>query len=147
MSLSNKKAEELTLPQIISLLSFRKAKNVNLKNEHFIACPTCGNSSLKDYQKFCSCCGQKLNWDIFWKTEDNVEYLLDILEQDFLYWSKFTDIKESDEDSIALKKKAVKKVKGLKMKIEELEKILKPKLLDEDEDDEEELISDYSENE
>ena len=51
--------------ELVPAEEYRKCKLVNTKliNDYYYwACPRCGTTALRDYQSFCSGCGQKLRW-------------------------------------------------------------------------------------
>lgn len=75
MHLRSRKAEELNLRQIISLLSFRKPREAYLTDYKYCSwCPTCHGAIRVEYTKFCSNCGQKLSWNNVYKTLQKEEW-------------------------------------------------------------------------
>jgi len=57
------KAEDLNLKQIISLLSLRKPREVLFEDDAaYPLCPNCNSATVTDYQAYCVCCGQRLDW-------------------------------------------------------------------------------------
>ncbi len=77
MSYITLKAENLTKRQIISLLRFRKPMEIDMSSG-YIQCPLCKSEGLRDYQRFCSVCGQRLSWKSLWQETHKEELLTDL---------------------------------------------------------------------
>ena len=75
MHLRSRKAEDLNLRQIISLLSFRKPREAYLTDYEYCSwCPTCHAPIDREYVKFCNHCGQKLSWKNVYKIFQQEEW-------------------------------------------------------------------------
>lgn len=77
MSLRSKKAEDLSIRQINSLLSFRKSREALITLNRFegATCPTCKSHPGNTYCNFCSNCGQKLSWNNYYKEVGRWDYV------------------------------------------------------------------------
>lgn len=62
-----KKAEDLNLRQIISLMAFRKKREAIPTYKDFWGCPNCHTTIDREGVNFCPHCGQKLSWTNFYK--------------------------------------------------------------------------------
>ena len=71
-----KRVEDLTLNQIISLLRFRRAREVIITDYVCRFCPTCHSPLSREYLNYCNHCGQKLSW-IKWRLLDRYEEGID----------------------------------------------------------------------
>lgn len=77
MRLRSRRAEDLTIKQIISLLQFRRAREVIYTSiEHYDRglCPTCKTPPNIEYSKFCVGCGQKLSWNNYYKRSNREDW-------------------------------------------------------------------------
>lgn len=84
MSFLTLKAENLTKRQVISLLRFRKPMEIDISSG-YIQCPLCKSCGLRDYQRFCSVCGQRLSWKPLWQKTHNEELITDLkYEKEYL---------------------------------------------------------------
>lgn len=81
--MKEERVENLTEKQLISLVSFRRKKNVKLIFSDTIAkCPTCGMPIDIEFINYCSHCGQKLSWKPYFKVmtmPERIQYEYDLL--------------------------------------------------------------------
>lgn len=68
------RAEDLTLRQIISIKRYREPRPLILGSE-WPACPACHTLTDADYARFCSNCGQRLDWREFHKVSMKEEIM------------------------------------------------------------------------
>lgn len=57
--------EELAFRIASQVVHFRLYPLINGGNTFFPVCPHCAGSIEREYQHFCSSCGQKLSWDFY----------------------------------------------------------------------------------
>lgn len=61
--MKNKKLKK-ALKQIKKALEYRLPKEIGCSSSSCcVKCPTCGTTALRDFQAYCSSCGQCLSWD------------------------------------------------------------------------------------
>lgn len=77
MKLYLKKAEDMTIKNIINLREFRKPKEPLQSSTGYMICPTCKAAFGIEGVGFCSSCGQKLRWTNYWKKEKRKEQITD----------------------------------------------------------------------
>lgn len=65
-----KKAEDLNLRQIISLMAFRKKREAIPTYKDFWGCPNCHVTIDRELVNFCPHCGQKLSWKNYLKSTE-----------------------------------------------------------------------------
>ena len=61
------KAEELSARQIISLKMLREPRQVRADADGYAECPNCHGFVDVDYVRYCSRCGQRLAWNVWYK--------------------------------------------------------------------------------
>lgn len=79
MKLYLKKAEDMTIKDIVNLREFRKPKEPLKSSSGYMICPTCKAPFGIEGVGFCSSCGQKLRWTKYWQEQERKQNLADII--------------------------------------------------------------------
>lgn len=107
---NNLKAEDLSTKQIISLMNYRKPREVKIKCGKYdkTFCPNC-NHYVQEYKRYCSHCGQRLKWRNYYKSIETQKAIKESF--DILWNQRHDDCYNSKQKTLSGIKKLVKKMR------------------------------------
>lgn len=112
---NRKRAEELSTRQIISLMSFRKPKevvfNIGKRATTACICPVCKTPINIEFSNYCSNCGQRLKWRSLYRRQ---------YEEEALYWNILDFYKNRNHLNLDSRKKIRRGLKKMISKFRSL---------------------------